>query len=105
VLLAGYRDRGDLAQAPGRAQRLAQRVQPGLRIDLRPVRVRCPPLANQGAGGSLADNDLARLRRGVDACDQRSSSAQQVLDRELVQRDETAARALGHGGRRPHADG
>ena len=56
------------------------------------------PCAHQLAGLGVADDDLARLGRGVDAGDERHSArsacAQHVLERQLVQPDEAEA-ALG----------
>lgn len=71
-----------------------KRRPPCCRVDLRAVGVRGATFAHQRATVGVTDDDLAGLRRGVDASDKRhvncveSARAEHVLDRELVELSE-----------------
>ena len=49
---------------------LVERVDPGLRVHLRAVRVRGTCLADELSGVGVAHDDLDGLRGRIDACDQ-----------------------------------
>ncbi len=67
VLLGGDGDRRGVVQPAGVVDRGAQRRPPRVRMDLGAVRMRRPALPDVGAGLRVADDDLAGLRRRVDA--------------------------------------
>ncbi len=75
VLLARHAHRGDVVQTAGLDQRGLQRGPPVRRVDRRAVRVGRAALPDELTGLRLAHDDLARLRRGVDARDERHVSA------------------------------
>ncbi len=66
VLLPADRDRGAVIDAVGLGGRRVERVDPVPRVDLGAVGVGAPPLAHDGAGLGVDDQDLAGLRGGVD---------------------------------------
>ena len=78
MLLAGDRDRADLAGPAGRRERRAKGRPPFPRIGLaRPIgaahAMRGMPLRDDLPGVRIDDDDLGRLRRAVDARDQCSA--------------------------------
>ena len=69
VLLPAHRNRGDVSETTRIGDRRVQRDVPVGGVDLRAVRVRGTTLADQLTRDGIADDDLARLRGGVDAGD------------------------------------
>ena len=70
VLLAADGQGGDVIEPADGVDDLPQRPPPVVGMDLRAGRVGGPGLADEDAGGGVANDDLARLRRGVDAGDE-----------------------------------
>src|SRR5690606_24040795 len=70
VLLAADGDGGDVVQPASLPDRRVERVLPGGRVDLGALRMAGAARAEDGAAAGVADDDLARLRRGVDAGDE-----------------------------------
>lgn len=89
VLLAADRHRGDVVEPAGGSGRRGERLLPGARGDLGAGRVRRAAGPDQLAGRGVADDDLAGLRRGVDAGDEdprrrhRPNRARCELDRSM----------------------
>ena len=70
VLLPAHGQGGDVVEAAGVVDRLPQRPPPMIGVDLGAIGMRRLGLADEGAGDGVADDDLAGLRRGVDAGDE-----------------------------------
>jgi len=70
VLLPAHGQGGDVVEAAGIVDRLPQRPPPTIGVDLGAIGMRRLGLADEGAGDGVADDDLAGLRRGVDAGDE-----------------------------------
>ncbi len=68
VLLAADGYSGDVVQPAGRSYCFPERSPPGPRVHLGAIRVCRAALTDQRTGISIADHDLARLRRRVHTC-------------------------------------
>ena len=70
MLLTAHAQRGHVVQAVGGVDRLPQSPPPLIGMDLGSVGMSRSGLADERAVGGVADDDLAGLRRGIDASDQ-----------------------------------